>query len=82
MKIPQSQAGSHLFFRNEGTFLSLEAAACKIEDCCFVVKLVLDLRRMEFVTQMDIVLSPDNFLLSYFCSVPLVLWGQTRAVQV
>lgn len=37
---------------------------------------------MEFVTQMDIALSPDHFLLIYFCPVPLILWGQARALRV
>lgn len=44
--------------------------------------IVLDLRRMELVTQMDIALSPDHFLLIYFCHVPLILWGQARALRV
>lgn len=38
---------------------------------------VLDLRHVEFVVQSNTVLSPGNFLLIYYCSVPLILWGQT-----
>lgn len=44
--------------------------------------IVLDLGSMGFVSQMDIVLPPDDFLLLCFCSVPLILGGQTTAMGV